>query len=148
MKIDVFDLDDNSVDWDTSNSGLESEVKKLQHESEIRYIKIVENIVDSSKQQLTNQHDNKTKSRKVFQIFFISLLCFQMFSVVALIALSALSNSFKISDNVIITFITSMFVETLGIVGIMIKFNFDNSQEIQILKILHGVISNFQKFHK
>ncbi len=145
---DSFELELDGVCWNGETEDLEGGIKDLQNESEIRYIKIVEEIVDSSKQQLFSQHDNKSSIRKKFQNFFIKLLSWQMVAVIALIILSACFKWFDISDKVIIVFITSVFVETLGAIVIMIKFAFDNTQEVQILKILSGAIRNFQKFKK
>ena len=146
MDLNRVVLDESGIKWKKIKDNFENDVKELQQESEIRYISIVEKIVDSSVDHLLGQQKTKSKSRNTFQKFFIFLLTVQMFAVISLIVLSALY-IIDVSDKVIITFIASIFVETLSLIGIMIKFNFDSSQEVQILQILHGVIKNFQKFH-
>lgn len=141
-------INDSDVSWNSDNSNYENKIKNLQAESERRYISLVESIVEISGNQLANQNENKKELRNTFQWFFIVLLSFQMLALVAVIAFSALFDEFNVSDNVIITFITSVFVETLGAIGIMIKFAFDSEQEVKILEILNGAIKSFQKFTK
>lgn len=139
-------IDEKKVDWNDNDT--EADVKKLQEVSELRYITIVEDIVKLSSNQLVSQQEKKIGSRESFQKFFIWLLIGQMSALIILIIAKAIFKDFNLTDKVIITFITSIFVETLAVVGIMIKFNFDSSQEVQILKILNGVVEKFQKFGK
>lgn len=140
-------VSDSDVSWEAANTDYERKIKNdLQAESERRYMKLVEKIVDSSDSQLKTQNENKSEMRKTFQKFFIRLLSFQMIALMLLLILSSACKNFNLSNNVIITFITSVFVETLGAIGIMIKFAFDSDQEVKILEILNGAIKNFQKF--
>lgn len=120
---------------------------ELERFSEEHYTRITEKIVNISSKQLESQNDNKIELRKTFQVFFTALLSFQIVSVIALVACNASIPAFHISDNVLITLMTAVFLETLGAVIAMVKFAFNSEQEVQILKIMNSVISGFQKFN-
>ncbi len=118
---------------------------ELKGESEKTYREIAQLIVNTSSKQLNEQNQSKTKLKSIFTIFFIVFISAQYVVLVGLMLLKALAGV-DLSDTVLITYITSVFVETLGSIAVMIAYAFDSKQEVNILEILNGVISNFQKF--
>lgn len=121
---------------------------KLAQESNQHYDDIVEKIVGVSKDHLTDQNCRKTEMRKVFVIFFVVLLSFQIVALITLLALSAITViPFEITDNILATFITSVFVETLGAIIIMITFAFGSKEEVKVIELLIAVVKNYQKFN-
>lgn len=46
------------------------------------------------------------------------------------------------------TYIVSAFVETLGVVAVMVRFAFDTKQEVEILSTLNGIVEHFQKYKR
>ena len=52
----------------------------------------------------------------------------------------------QISDFILNIYIVSVFVETLAGLIIMIKFAFDSKQEVELIKILNAIITNFKKY--
>lgn len=120
---------------------------ELERESNQNYDKVVANIVRISGLHLNHQNDKKTGIRGKLIWFFIVLLSFQMISVVVLIVLSAKESwGFVISDFLLATFITSVFVETLGAMIIMVSFAFGSKEEVQVIGLLTEVIKNYQKY--
>lgn len=61
---------------------------------------------------------------------------------------NATCTSFSISDDLIKTYIVSAFVETLGVVAVMVRFAFDTKQEVEILSTLNGIVEHFQKYKR
>ena len=57
-----------------------------------------------------------------------------------------LSRQIQLSDNVLTVYMTSVFVETLGAVVVMIKYAFKADEEVRIIDILNAVVKNFQKY--
>ena len=121
----------------------------LKEKSEENYLRIVANIVEVSQSQLTNQNTSKQENRKILLSFFKWFLLAQYVVMLALFVLKGFTvGGFSISDSIILTYITSVFVETVGAIIIMVKYAFKSDQEVQILKILNGVVEKFQKFSK
>lgn len=120
----------------------------IRKKSEEGYIAVVRDIVDASTKQLDIQNENKKDIRGQLIKFFIDFLNIQYVSLFLLLVFKGFLTEFGLSDTVLLAFITSVFVETLGAVIIMIRFAFDSNQEINALKILHGVIEHYQKFTK
>ena len=118
----------------------------LKRKSEDTYRKIALKIVDASSKQLEEQNTSKNRLKFVFTLFFIIFIGIQYLVLVSLLFIKAFFSTINLSDTVIISYITSVFVETLGAIAIMIKYAFDSKQEVNVLKILNGVISNYQKF--
>ena len=54
----------------------------------------------------------------------------------------------SVDSTVLTVLVSAMFVETLGAIIVMIRYCFDSSQEVKILEVLNGIVSNFQKFKK
>lgn len=122
---------------------------ELERESNKNYDKVVAEIVDISKKHLNNQNEKKSGIRKKLIWFFIGLLSFQMLAVVTLIALSSVETlSFVISDFLLATFITSVFIETLGAMIIMVSFAFGSKEEVEVVGLLTEVIKNYQKYNR
>lgn len=65
---------------------------------------------------------------------------------VAFLFIKAFVLHIYLTDTIVISYMTSVFVETIGAIAIMIKYAFDSQQEVNILDILNSVISNYQKF--
>ena len=119
---------------------------RLLERSEDNYMQIAKDIVDTSAQQLKTQNVSKNELKKLFTRFFIGFLSAQYLVLVFHLVLKALWRDMNLSDTVLITYITSVFVETLGAVAIMIKYAFSSDQEVKILQILNDVISSYKKF--
>lgn len=83
-----------------------------------------------------------------FTKFFIWFISIQYIILVLFLLLTAFCRTFHLSDTIVISYITSVFVETLGAIIFMIKYAFDSSQEVKVLEILNGVVLNFKKFKK
>ena len=114
----------------------------LEGESERFYRQETKIIIDKSIELLGEEHKGKQKLRKTLSVFFLVLLAVQ-FLILALI----LFFNDKISNELSITYITSVFVETLGIIVLMVKFAFDNSKEVEIVNVLNSFMSSFQKYN-
>ena len=52
----------------------------------------------------------------------------------------------QITDYILSIYIVSVFVETLAGLIIMITFAFDSKQEVELIKILNAIITNFKKY--
>lgn len=104
-------------------------------------------IVTASIEQLESQNYTKNCLRKKLLTSFIWLLFLQLLLITVLVVLSSVNIGFSVDKSVLITIITSVFVETLGVVAIMVKFAFDSTQEVEIINILHSYISNFKIFN-
>lgn len=124
---------------------LESETK-LKWDNEKKYLAVVDKIVDTSVEQLNSQNENKTKLRDKFFPLFKGLIIAQLVFIIVLTLLQGFCfTCFEIDPTVLVAVIASVFVETLGVIGVMIKFSFDSKQEVNILQILNGVVEHFQK---
>ncbi|MBE6534810.1 MAG: hypothetical protein E7678_07610 [Ruminococcaceae bacterium] len=135
------DVDDSLLSDDASSID-----NALKRNSEDTYKKIALQIVNTSSQQLKDQNTSKNNLKTIFTWFFIAFIAIQYLVLVSLLFIKAFVATLNLSDTVIIAYITSVFVETLGAVAVMIKYAFDSKQEVNILSILNGVISNYQKF--
>ena len=118
----------------------------LMEKSEDNYMGIARDIVDTSAAQLKLQNSSKNALKRVFTKFFIKLLSAQYAILVFLFILKVFRMDSQLSDTVVITYMTSVFVETLGAIAIMIKYAFSSDQEVEILQILNNVISSYKKF--
>lgn len=121
---------------------------EIQRASEQSYNEIVNNVVSISKEQLDRQNINKQNIRKFFIKFFAVFISLQFLALIILLALRGAIDSFDISDTLFTSYIVSVFVETLGVVAVMVKFAFDSKQEVQILSTLNKVVEHFQKYRK
>ena len=129
--------------WEDDADSLDGSLKA---KSEGAYIDIANKIVDSATDQLHEQNMSKNSLKKVFTVFFVVLLSVQYLSLAALLFIRAFQEKSLLSDTVIITYITSVFLETLGAVVIMIRYAFASDQETKVLTILNSIIERFKKF--
>ena len=111
----------------------------LKRKSEDTYRKIALKIVDTSSKQLEEQNTSKNKLKAIFTRFFIIFIGIQYLVLISLLFTKAFVPTLNLSDTVIISYITSVFVETLGAIIVMIKYAFDSKQEVNILEILNGI---------
>lgn len=104
-------------------------------------------IVNASIEQLNTQNTTKNDIRRALLNAFLWLLFLQLLLITVLVVLSSWLPSFVVDKSVLISIITSVFVETLGVIAIMVKYAFDSTQEVKIIDILHSYISNFKIFN-
>lgn len=123
------------------------DIVKAEIQSNINYHEVVSEIVFTAKEQLEISNEEKTNIRTRFLWFFVIMLSLQFISVVAFVTLNAIDIlEFSISDPLMQIYIGSVFVETLGEVGIMIKFAFDSKDEVKIIELLTAVVNNYQRY--
>ena len=139
VAVDTASLQDNDDAASIDN--------ELKDKSEKNYIEIAQNIVEVSSEQLWLQNSSKRRLKNIFTTFFIFFISVQYLVLVALLFVKAFVD-INLTDAMLIAYITSVFVETLAAIAVMIKYAFDSEQEVQILAILNSVISNYQKFGK
>ena len=150
----LFDKNQNSHKYQMKSAGeLKPENSNeldgtIKEKSEENYIEIVKNIVETSKEQLNAQRDNKKKLRKGFTIFFCCFISIQFVVLMLIVFFKGFCSNFTLNENVIMSLVASIFIETLGAIVIMIRFAFDSQQEITILETLNTVVENFQKFNR
>ena len=143
----------DELDWDYSDDGdfetVDSIDKKVvqDEKSDDTYQETASRIVDISEMQLNNQHDSKMILQKRLLWFFIALLSVQTIAIIAVVLLNGFWERFTLNDGVVISFITSAFVETLGVVALMVKFAFYNEQETKIISILNSYIEHFKVYN-
>ena len=133
------------IEWQENADSLDSD---LMAKSEGAYITIANNIVTAATNQLSQQNKSKNSLKEIFTNFFIVLLSVQYGVMAILLFIRAFQKESLLSDTVIITYISSVFVETLGAVVLMIRYAFDSAQETNVLTILNSIITRFQKFSK
>ena len=121
-------------------------IKDAEVESDIEYRKIAKSIVDISNDQLGKQNKSKIDLKESFETFFKWLLSLQLIAIFVLLIIKGFFKDFNITDSVLIAVISSVFVESLGIVAVMVKYAFDSEQEVKILEILKELIKNYQKY--
>lgn len=139
-----YNANDN-IGFDSLDDESKRDLEKVSDED---YRKITSRIVEISSEQLNTQNESKKSLKDTLMKFFRILLYVQMGVLFLLIILNGACGKFNLSDSVLITLITSMFVETLGGVIVMVKYAFNSNQEVEILKILNSVVQNYQKYHQ
>lgn len=123
----------------------ESEYSSLKRFSEESYVNIVLEVIKVSRRHLMNQDESKKDLRKRLTTFFKFLLGAQYLFLVVFIMLNAWVVDFNISEKLLLTYITSVFVETLAVVTIMVIFAYGNKTELKIIEILRNIIEKFKK---
>lgn len=137
---------DSGVKPFDTNKNLEK-IRRLEDKSHENYHEVVTNIIDISKEHLTHADKDKTSIRKTFIIIFSVMLFIQLAAIITFMALKAVESvAFDISDSLMTVFIGSVFVETLGVIGVMIGFAFASKDEVKIVKLLTAVINSYQKY--
>lgn len=129
------------------SSEIDRDIGRMQRESEANYNEIAHRIVDISNEQLSKQNKDKQSIRKFFMPFFSVFISVQFISLIIMLFLRGFE-TFYIPDELFTAYIVSVFVETLGIVAVMVKFAFDTKQEVEILSTLNSIIEHFQKFKR
>lgn len=123
---------------------VDSNVQSQDQKSDDSYQKTAREIVKISKDQLNKQYRSKRSMQNILLNFFVSLLLSQFFFIIVTVMLKGLNENFVLSDQIILVLITSVFVETLGVIAIMVRFAFNSNQEIEIISILHSYIKDFK----
>lgn len=149
-----IDFDDTLFDVDYGDDGEYEDVDELDltfqtqdEKSDNAYQKTTDKIVEISRNQLKNQYDSKIELQKNLSRFFSVFLSFQFGALVIFMVMKGFIKDFKLSDSIILAYMTSVFVESLGAIIIMIKFAFNSEQETEILHILNSVISKFKIYN-
>lgn len=148
------DFDESFFDFDYGIDGeyeeadeVDSAVQTQDEKSDDAYQKTTDKIVEISKEQLIKQYDSKKDLQKILSIFFVVFIAVQFLLLIVLLLIKGFYKDFKLENVVILSYMTSVFVETLGAIIIMIQFAFDSKQETKILSILSSVISNFKVYN-
>lgn len=115
--------------------------KSIADAANKKYQETVTNIVDIANAYLRNQQNGKKALRRVFCWFFIILLSVQLVSVIVFMIFAMV---WEVSETLLLTYITSVFVETLSAIVIMIKFAFESKDEVEIIKLLTAIVHNYQ----
>lgn len=134
-----------TIEWQDNGDVLDND---LLAKSEAAYIDIANTIVKSATDQLREQNSSKNTLKMIFTIFFVALVGVQYLALAVLLFIRTFQSEALLSDAVIIAYISSVFLETLGAVVIMIRYAFASDQETKVLQILNSIISSFQKFPK
>ena len=117
---------------------------ELNQQSEQAYIEIVQGVVNFSKDKLNVISKQKDKMRQRLIDFCLQIVIVQLF---ILFLLLVCGSNVGMSDKVIITFMTAVFVETLGAIIIMMRYAFKSDEEVSIIDILNAVVGRYQKYH-
>lgn len=131
----------NKIDYDVRRQ------RQIEYESDRGYHEIAKKIVEISGQYLKNQGENKAPLRNTFVSFFKWLLGGQFLLLIIFLFLNSIKTiPFEMSEYLLTTYIASVFVETLSLIGVMIAFSFTSKEESNIVHILTTVIQNYQKY--
>lgn len=121
----------------------------LVNDSEKAYQDLAIKIVGITDRELNEQQNSKSELKSDLTKYFKDFLFVQyLFIIVMLLFKGSSDIAFELSDDVIIAYITSVFVETLGCVIFMVKYAFNSNQEVELIKILNNAITNYQKYHR
>ena len=162
MEVDFRDLDFDSMDFGDGKTIEFDAIEKIIPKSNWRdnaeatrmdrttrlsekaYINTTDKIVDAAVEQLDKQISTKRKLKVAFTRFFMGFIFVQYFFMILLFLIKAfLATNFP--ETVILAYITSVFVETLGAMIIMVTYSFTDKEEVSIISILSGVVSKYQK---
>ncbi len=139
-------LNFDKVNFD-SNLLLQQIEQQQSKESEEAYRKIVEKIIDFSKDYIDNQSKSKQTLRNKLCIFLAALLSVQfVFLIMALFFKGFDCVLFSLDDKIITCYIVSVFVETLAALGVIISFSVKTTEESSLIEILNSVVTNYQKY--
>lgn len=131
---------------DIETDEMDKTIGKSIKEANQKYQEIVKRIVEISGGYLDNQQNGKSRLRKIFVVFFISLLSVQMVSIIAFVLIYIFHGN--ISDTLLITYISEVFVETLSAIIIMIRFAFASKDEVSIINLLTAIVNEYQYIGK
>lgn len=132
----------NLNEYNQSGAALDNEILSKAEEN---YGKIVEKVIDVSKDQLEKEGEKKRGLRSFFTCFFSVFIAVQFVALLVLLLIKGFNENFKISEALLTTYIVSVFVETLGIIAAMVAFIFNAKEEVNIINTLNAAIANYQK---
>ncbi len=118
---------------------------EILYRTEENYSKVVEKVIDVSKNQLEKEGEKKRALRNFFTLFFSVFIAIQFVALLILLLIKGFNASFVISEALLTTYIISVFVETLGIIAAMVAFIFNSKEEVNIIDTLNAAIANYQK---
>lgn len=130
---------------DEDSKELNSPKEQNAIESDRDYRKLTNRIIDETSGHLQTQVSDKKPLRITLMVFVIALLALQFFGLLAMLFLNQ-RWKLGISDQIIVTYIVSLFVETLTGLFIMIRFAFDSTQEGKLIEILNNIVEHFKKY--
>lgn len=120
---------------------------QTEFESNRGYQMVAERIITVSQKHLANQQHDKVELRKKFANLFSVLLILEYVFLVIFILLDAIKSiPVEVPESILQLFITSVFVQTLSAMGVMIAFAFVSKEETRIVGLLNQIIQNYQKF--
>ena len=120
---------------------------QTEFESNRGYQMVADHIITVSQRHLTNQQRDKVELRKKFAGLFSVLLILEYVFMVIFILLDAITAiPVDVPDSILQMYITSVFLQTLSTIGVMIAFAFVSKEETRIVGLLNQIIQNYQKF--
>ncbi len=108
------------------------------------YLDTVKGVVQQTTEHLNSQNSAKKDLRTNFTRFFKWFIFMQFIVLIVLIVLNASIPNFIVSEAVLLAYISSVFVETLGVMAIMVTFAYNNKTEKTVLEILKSIVENFK----
>ena len=142
---DFLNSDEEEAEKVLNNN--DARLQKMQERSEGDYRRLANRIVRTSVNQLRVQNKSKTQLKFIFTLFFTLFIAVQYVAMLLIFGAHMFMHISLLPTEIIIAYISSVFAETIGAIVLMIKYAFDSSQETQVLAILNGVITNYQKFN-
>ncbi len=119
---------------------------QTEFESDRSYNMIAAQVIAASQAHLAEQQRDKVALRKRFAILFSALLMLEYIFLVLFILIDAVTLiPADIPDAILQLYITSVFVQTLASMGVMIAFAFVSQEETRIVGLLNQIIKNYQK---
>ena len=120
---------------------------QTEFESNRGYQQVADHIITVSQRHLANQQRDKVELRKKFAGLFSLLLILEYVFMVIFILLDAITAiPVDVPDSILQIYITSVFLQTLSTIGVMIAFAFVSKEETRIVGLLNQIIQNYQKF--
>lgn len=143
----IFDFGFENLDdfENLSSIDLEEDVKNddYKHQEQLKYQDLLEKIIDKSFDALKAISKSKTHHRIIFRNYFLKFLILQ-FIIISVIIIACGFGVLKLSDLILTTMIGSLFVETLGVVIIMVKYIFSPKDELGIIEAIKNVAQNYK----
>ncbi|MDR0914230.1 MAG: hypothetical protein LBM65_03600 [Oscillospiraceae bacterium] len=108
----------------------------------------IDRVIDISAEHLESQNVGKKELKDSFFRFFVKFVSIQYIVLVVLFALKILFDAFYwnfgISEILFQTYIISVFVETLSVIAVMVKFAFNNDNELGLISVLEKVVHYYK----
>ena len=130
-------------------AGIPNAQSRIQTELESNrdYRGVANRIITVSQNQLADQQRSKVELRRRFAWVFSALLILEYVYLAAVILLDAITPiPLDVPDRVLQALITSVFLQTLSAMGVMIAYAFMSKEETRIVSLLHQIIEDYQKF--